>query len=362
MEIWAGTQFQTVDHAAAAATAGLAPDKVKLHTTFMGGGFGRRANPASDYIVEAVKIAKHAGAPLKLVWTREDDMRAGYYRPMWHSRVRASTDASGALTAWTHTIVGQSFIAGTPFENFIIKNGIDGTSVEGAVDTPYALPRLRVELHSTKVGVPTLWWRSVGHSHTAFVIETFLDEIASTSGVDPLAMRKSLLAGKERHLAVLDLVAIKAGWVKSPGSGRALGLAMHHSFESTVAMAAEVSLAHGRPVVHRYTCAVDCGRVVNPDTVVAQIQGAVGFGLTAALYGEITLKGGRVEQSNFHDYRMLRVHEMPAVDVHIVPSDAHSTGIGEPGVPPVAPALCNALYSLTKKRIRRLPIQSEDLA
>jgi isoquinoline 1-oxidoreductase beta subunit len=362
MEIWAGTQFQTVDHAAAAATAGLAPGKVKLHTTFMGGGFGRRANPTSDYIVEAVKIAKHAGAPLKLVWTREDDMRAGYYRPMWHSRVRASTDAAGALTAWTHTIVGQSFIAGTPFEGFIIKNGIDGTSVEGAADTPYALPRLRVELHSTKVAVPTLWWRSVGHSHTAFVIETFLDEIARATGVDPLAMRRSLFAGKERHLAVLELAATKAGWGKPPAAGRALGLAMHHSFESTVAMVAEVSLAHGRPVLHRYTCAVDCGRVVNPDTVVAQIQGAVGFGLTAALYGEITLNAGRVQQSNFHDYRMLRMHEMPAVDVHIVPSDEHSTGIGEPGVPPVAPALCNALFALTKKRIRRLPIRSEDLA
>lgn len=362
MEIWVGTQFQTVDHAAAAAAAGLAPEKVKLHTTFMGGGFGRRANPVSDYIVEAVQIARHAGAPLKLVWTREDDMRGGYYRPMWHSRVRAGIDGAGALTAWKHTIVGQSIIAGTPFESFIIKDGIDATSVEGAADTPYAFPNLLVDLHTTQVGVPTLWWRSVGHSHTAFVVESFLDEVAHASGVDPLALRRKLLVGQERHLAVLELAAAKAGWDTPLPPGRARGLAVHHSFESTVAIVAEVSVERGRPAVHRATCAIDCGRVVNPSTVEAQLQGAVGFGLTAALYGEITLERGSVQQSNFHDYRMLRMHEMPDVEVHVVPSEAPSTGVGEPGVPPVAPAVCNALFALTGKRIRRLPIRSEDLA
>jgi len=360
-EIWAGSQFQTVDHAAATRVAGLKPEQVQLHTTFLGGGFGRRANPVSDYIVEAVEIAKHAGAPLKMIWTRDDDMRGGYYRPMWHSRIRAGVDAAGALSAWTHTIVGQSFIAGTPFEGFIIHNGIDGTSVEGAADLPYAIPNVLVDLHTTKVGVPTLWWRSVGHSHTAFVVESFLDELADALGTDPLELRRKLLAGSPRHLGVLELAARKAGWGKPLPAGRARGIAVHSSFESFGAAVAEVSIEHGRPRVHRYTCAFDCGRVVNPDTIKAQLEGAVGFGLTAALYSEITLKDGRVEQSNFHDYRMLRMHEMPAVDVHIVASDEPSTGVGEPGVPTVAPALCNALFALTKKRIRRLPIRIEDL-
>jgi isoquinoline 1-oxidoreductase beta subunit len=276
--------------------------------------------------------------------------------------VSASLDAAGAITAWTHTIVGQSFIAGTPFEAFIIKDGIDGTSVEGAVDIPYAIPNVQVELHTTKVGVPTLWWRSVGHSHTAFVVEGFLDELARATGTDPLEMRKKLLAKKPRHLGVLERAAQEAGWEKPLPAGRARGIAVHHSFETYVAHVAEVSIESGRPRVHRVTTAVDCGRVVNPDTVKAQLEGAVGFGLTAALYGEITLREGRVEQGNFHDYRMLRIHEMPAVDVHIVESSEKSTGVGEPGVPPLAPAVCNAIYALTKKPIRRLPIRKEDLS
>jgi isoquinoline 1-oxidoreductase subunit beta len=361
MEIWAGTQFQTVDHAMACATAGLDPQKVKLHTTFMGGGFGRRANPVSDYIVEAVKIAKAAHAPLKLVWTRDDDLRGGYYRPAWHSRVRGGLDASGAIAAWAHTVVGQSIATGTAFEKFMVKDGIDETSVEGGVDLPYAVPNVLVDLHTTAIGVPVLWWRSVGHSHTAFVVESFLDELAHASGADPLALRRKLLAAKPRHLAVLELAAAKAGWGTAPPAGRARGLAVHFSFSSYTAAVAEVSLERGRPRVHKYTVAVDCGRVVNPDTVVAQLQGAVGFGLTAALYSAITLEGGRVEQSNFHDYRMLRMHEMPEVSVHIVPSEEPSTGVGEPGVPPIAPALCNALFALTGKRIRRLPLREEDL-
>jgi isoquinoline 1-oxidoreductase beta subunit len=360
-EIWAGTQFQTVDQAAAASAAGLKPDQVKIHTTFLGGGFGRRANPTSDYVVEAVEVAKAAGAPVKLVWTREDDLRGGYYRPMWHSRVSAALDDEGSITAWTHTIVGQSFIAGTPFEPFIIRDGIDGTSVEGAADLPYSIPNVRVELHTTRVGVPTLWWRSVGHSHTAFVVESFLDEAAHAAGVDPLEFRRRLLAQHPRHLAVLERAAKAAGWGEPLPAGRARGIAVHHSFESYVAAVAEVSLERGRPRVHRYTCAIDCGRVVNPDTVVAQIEGAVGFGLTAALHSEITLRDGRVEQANFHDYPMLRMHEMPEVAVELVESDAPPTGVGEPGVPPIAPALGNALFALTGKRIRRLPIRPEDL-
>jgi isoquinoline 1-oxidoreductase beta subunit len=360
-EIWAGTQFQTVDQAAAARVAGLEPAQVELHTTFMGGGFGRRANPVSDYIVEAVEIAKAAHAPIKLVWTREDDLRAGYYRPMWHSRMGAAIDAQNAITAWSHTIVGQSFIAGTPFEKFIIHDGIDSTSVEGAKELPYAIPNVKVDLHTTQVGVPTLWWRSVGHSHTAFVTECFLDELAGATGEDPYQLRRRLLAAHPRNLAVLDLAAKSAGWGRKLDAGHAQGIAVHESFESYVAHVAEVSIVGGRPRVHRVTCALDCGRVVNPDGVVAQLEGAVGFALTAALYSSITLRDGRVEQSNFHDYPMLRMQEMPAVDVHIVESHEPSSGVGEPGVPTVAPAVCNALFALTKKPIRRLPIRAEDL-
>ena len=359
-EIWAGTQFQTIDRAAAAATAGLKPEQVRLHTTFLGGGFGRRANPVSDYIVEAVEIAKRVKGCVKLVWTREDDMRGGYYRPMWHSRMAAALDADGGLAAWTHTIVGQSFISGTPFEAFLIKDGIDDTSVEGAADLHYDIPNVQVELHTTKVGVPTLWWRSVGHSHTAFVVESFLDEIAHASKLAPIELRRKLLAKQPRHLGVLD-AAWSAAEKHPLEKGCARGVAVHFSFSSYVAHVIDASIENGKPRVHRAFCAIDCGRVVNPDTVKAQLEGALGFGLTAALYGEITLVQGRVQQSNFHDYRMLRIHEMPQVEVHIVASDAPSTGVGEPGVPTVAPALCNALFQLSGKRIRRLPIRAEDL-
>jgi len=362
MEIWAGSQFQTVDQAAAARVAGLDPSRVTLHTTFLGGGFGRRANPASDYIVEAVGIAKAVRAPVKLVWTREDDTRGGYYRPLWHSRFAAAIDKKGALAGWHHTIVGQSIIAGTPFEPFIIKDGIDGTSVEGGADLPYAIPNVQVELHSTKVGVPTLWWRSVGHSHTAFATECFLDEVAAALGKDPYEFRRGLLAAHPRHLAVLDRVAEGIGWGERRAPGRAVGIAVHASFGSWVAHAAEVSIEAGVPRVHRIVAAIDCGRVVNPDTVVAQLEGAAGFALGTALYSEITLRDGRVVESNFHDYRMLRIPEMPAVEVHIIESDAPSTGVGEPGVPTVAPAVANALFGLTGKRIRRLPFRSEDLS
>ncbi len=361
-EVWVGSQFQTIDRAAAATAAGLPPERVQLHTTFLGGGFGRRANPVSDYIVEAVEVAKHARAPLKLVWTREDDMRGGYYRPLWHSRVRAALAQDGAIEAWAHTIVGQSFIKGTPFEPFLIQNGIDGTSVEGADDLPYAIPSVQVELHTTEVGVPTLWWRSVGHSHTAFVVESFFDELAHAAGRDPYEWRRELLAEHPRPRAVLEAAWNKAAQRPLP-AGHARGVAVHYSFKSYVAHVIEASVdEHERVRVHRVCCAIDCGRVVNPDTVVAQLEGATGFGLCAALYGEITLERGRVQQSNFHDYRMLRMHEMPPVEVVIVPSNEASTGVGEPGVPTVAPALCNALFRATGKRVRRLPIRLEESA
>ncbi|MEO6708220.1 MAG: xanthine dehydrogenase family protein molybdopterin-binding subunit [Planctomycetota bacterium] len=359
-EIWVGSQFQTIDRAMAAGHAGLAPEQVELHTTFLGGGFGRRANPASDYVVEAVEIAKQAGGCIKLIWTRDDDMRGGYYRPLWHSRLAAVLGADGLPQAWTHTIVGQSILAGTAFEAFFVKDGIDETSTEGAADLPYSIPSVQVDLHTTQVGVPTLWWRSVGHSHTAFVVESFLDELAHEAKLDPMELRRKLLADKPRHLGVLE-AAWQAASKHPLAPGRARGVAVHFSFNSYVAHVIEASIQNGRPRVHRAVCAIDCGRVVNPDTVKAQLEGAVGFALTAALYGQITLENGRVQQSNFHDYRMLRIHEMPEVEVQIVESQEPSTGVGEPGVPTVAPALCNALFQLTGKRVRSLPIRPEDL-
>lgn len=360
-EIWVGTQMQTGDRNAAARILDLKPEQVKLHTTYLGGGFGRRANPASDFVSEAAQIAKVIGKPIKLIWTREDDTRGGYYRPFWYNRIAAGLDESGNLTAWKHTLVGQSILAGTPFEA-MIRNGVDLTSVEGAHDLPYAVPNFLVDLHSPKTGVPVLWWRSVGHSQTAFVTESFIDEAAHGAGKDPLEFRRALLEKHPRHKGVLELAAEKAGWGNPLPAGQARGIAVHESFGSFVAQVAEVSVSSsGEIKIHRVVCAVDCGRVVNPDTVAAQMESGIVFGLTAALYGEITFKNGRVEQSNFNNYEMLRLNEMPKVEVHIVPSEEALGGIGEPGVPPIAPAVANAIFGLTGKRLRRLPIRTEEL-
>jgi isoquinoline 1-oxidoreductase subunit beta len=361
-EIWTGTQFETVDRASAAQVAGLPPEKVQIHTTLLGGGFGRRANPNSDFVVEAVHVAKAAKAPVKVVWTREDDIRGGWYRPMWHDRFVAGLDSNGDPIAWTHTIVGQSITQGTLFEAFTIKDGIDSTSVEGAADLLYGFPNLQVDLHSPKIGVPVQWWRSVGHSHTGFSVEAFFDEVAHAGGKDPYELRRKLLSNQPRMRAVLELAAQKANWGSKlpPGVGR--GIATHFSFDSYVAQVVEASVEKGAVKVHRVVCAVDCGLVINPDTVRAQMEGGIIFGLTAALKTEITLKDGRIEQSNFHDYQMLRMFESPEIEVHIVPSTENPTGVGEPGVPPVAPALANAIFAATGKRVRRLPIRESDLA
>ena len=362
-EIWTGTQFETVDRANAAQVAGLPPEKVQIHTTLLGGGFGRRANPASDFVREAVHVAKVAKAAVKVVWTREDDLQGGWYRPMWHDRFAAGLDANGEPVAWTHTIVGQSIMQGTLFEAFGIKDGVDSTSVEGAADLLYGIPNLQVDLHSPKIGVPVQWWRSVGHSHTGFSVEAFLDEVAHAGGKDPYELRRKLLANQPRMLAVLDLAAQKANWGSKLPAGVGRGIAGHFSFDSYVAQVVEASVAKDGAVrVHRVVCAVDCGTVINPDTVKAQMEGGIVFGLTAALKTEITLKNGRVEQTNFHDYQMLRIFESPKIEVYIVPSSANPTGVGEPGVPPVAPALANAVFAVTGKRIRRLPIRASDLA
>jgi isoquinoline 1-oxidoreductase beta subunit len=359
-EVWNGEQLQTVDQAQVAGVLGLKPEQVRIHMLYAGGSFGRRANPQADFVVEAAQIVKATGGrfPVKLVWTREDDTRGGFYRPMYFHRLRAGLDAQGNLVGWQHRIVGQSIIGGTPFEGALVKNGVDLTSVEGASNLPYRIPNLTVDLHTAKIGVPVLWWRSVGSTHTAYSTETFIDELAAAAGRDPVAFRRALLGGHPRHLGVLNLAAEKAGWGRPLAKGRGRGIAVHESFNSYVAQVAEVSIGKdGAFKVERVVCAVDCGVAVNPDVIRAQIEGGIGFGLSAALYGAITLKGGRVEQSNFHDYPQLRINEMPRVEVHIVPSTANPTGIGEPGVPPIAPAVANAIAAATGQRLRNLPLR-----
>lgn len=359
-EIWTGTQAQTRDRNAAANVLDLKPDQVKLHTTFLGGGFGRRSNPNSDFVTEAAHVAKALGKPVKVVWSREDDIRGGYYRPMWSDRMIAALDSKGNPVAWQHTIVGQSILESTAFKG--VKNGIDATSVEGAKDIPYEIPNIRVDLHSPRIGVPVQWWRSVGHSHTAFVVESFIDELAHAAKMDPFEYRLKLLAYQPRHKGVLELAAQKAKWGSDMPAGHGRGIAVHSSYGSYVAYVAEVSVSDdGRVHVHKVVCAIDCGRIVNPDTIAAQMEGGMAFGLTAALYGEITLNNGRVKQSNFHNYRMLRMNEMPEMEVHIVRSWKPPGGVGEPPVPPIAPAVANAIFTATGKRLRSMPFHPEKL-
>lgn len=364
-EVWNGEQAQTLDQLSLAQFFGLRPEQVRINMLYAGGSFGRRASKSSDYLMETAHIVKaiRGRAPVKLVWLREDDMRAGYYRPMFHHALEAALDNSGRLIGWRHRLVGQSIMAGSPFA----KEGIDRTSVEGANNLPYAIPNLRVELHTPNdIAVPVLWWRSVGSTHTAFSTETFLDEVAAAMGKDPVALRSQLLAEHPRHAGVLKLAADKAGWGTplraQPGERRGRGIAVHESFRTYVAEVAEVTVAKDGSVrVDRVVCAVDCGIAINPDNIRAQVEGGVGFALSAALHQKITLNGGRVEQSNFGDFPLLRINEMPAVEVHIVPSDAPPTGIGEPGVPPLAPAVANAIAAATGKRLRNLPFNTAEL-
>ena len=359
-EIWTGTQFQTMDQMTAAKIAGIPQQNVSIHTQFLGGGFGRRATPSSDFVAEAVHVAKVAKVPVKVVWTREDDIQGGYYRPLFLHRIEAGLDSQGRPVGWRHSIVGQSILTGTPFEQFMVKNGIDATSVEGVVDSPYleAIRDRRVVVHSPRLPVPVLWWRSVGNTHTAFAMESAIDELAWAAGRDPLEFRSMLLADKPRHLRALKAAAKKAGWGTPPSKGRARGLAVHESFGSIVAQVAEVSVDKDKEIhVHKVSCAVDCGTAINPLGIEAQVQGAMAFGLAAVLHSEVTLKAGRVEQSNFHDYLVLRMPEMPDVSVQVLESDAKMGGIGEPAAAPISAAVANAVYALTRQRLRSLPLR-----
>lgn len=357
-EIWTGTQMQTTDQASAAKILGLKPEQVKIHTQFLGGGFGRRANPRADFVSEAVEVAKAANMPVKTVWSREDDIKGGFYRPMFVHRASIALDKQGKPLAWQHTLVGQSIIKGTPFEGVMIKDGIDATSVEGVADSPYVkgTANHQVHLHSVQSDIPVLWWRSVGHSHSGFVMESLIDEMAHAARQDPLAYRRQLLKDHPRHLAALNLAADKAGWGKPLPAGVFRGIAVHESFGSYVAQVAEVSVKEGEVKVHRVVVAIDCGLAVNPDGVQAQMESSVAYALGAALTSEISFKDGQVAQSNFHDYQVLRMKDMPKVEVHIVKSNEKMGGVGEPGVPPLAPAVANAVFAATGKRIRRLPI------
>jgi len=364
-EIWNGEQFQSIDRPAVAQLLGMKPEQVKLNMLFAGGSFGRRANPQSDYVLEAVQIAKAIAGrvPVKLVWTREDDMRAGYYRPAYVHALKGGLDAQGNIVAWQHRIAGQSILTGTAFEGMMVKDGIDATSVEGASNLPYAIPNLGVELHSPKMGVPVQWWRSVGSTHTAFSTETFIDELAAAAGKDPFQLRRVLLAKAPRHKRVLEMAATEADWTlplvsARVGDRRGRGIAVHESFNTVVAQVAEVTVKKdGSWRLDRVMCAVDCGVAVNPDIVRAQMESGIAYGLTAAMYGAITLKDGVVEQSNFHDYMPLRLTEMPRIGVYIARSDEKPTGVGEPSTPVIAPAVANALAAATGKRIRALPIK-----
>ncbi len=355
--IWTGTQFQTLDRASAAKVAGLPEEKVQIHTAFLGGGFGRRANPQSDFVVDAVHVAKAVGGPARVVWTREDDMHGGWYRPAFLHAIAGGVDATGNPVSWRSRLVGQSILAGTPFESMMKEKGYDAASVEGADDLPYAIPNLAIEYHQTEVNVPVQWWRSVGHSHTGFATECFIDELAALAGKDPYQFRRPLLLKHPRHLRVLDLAAEKSRWGKPLPKGRGRGIAVHFAFESYNAQVAEVSVRDGKIQLHRIVSVVDCGRYVNPNIIAAQMEGCAIFGASAALFQELTFEKGRLQQTNFHSFPMLRMNECPKIETHIVESNEKSGGIGEPGVPCTAPAIANAIFAATGKRIRKLPIR-----
>lgn len=360
-EIWYGCQSQTADQFAVANVLGIKPEKVKIHTLYAGGSFGRRANPHQDYVAETATIVKaiNGKAPVRMMWTREDDVHAGYYRPMYYHEIKAGLDKEGNPIAWHHRIVGQSIMTGTANEAGMVKDGVDASSVEGAENLPYAIANLYVDLHSPKVPVPVQWWRSVGSTHTAYSTETFIDELAVAANQDPLEFRRALLKNHPRHLGVLNMAAEKAGWGGPLGKKRGRGIAVHKSFNTYVAQVAEVTVHDDNSYsVDRVVIAVDSGISINPDVVRAQMEGGMGYGLSPTLSSAITLDKGKVQQSNFHEYTVLRMNQMPMqVEVYIIKSDQPPTGVGEPGTPVIAPAVANALYQATGQRFYKLPIQ-----
>ncbi len=362
-DFYAGSQFPTIEQAVAAATLGVTPDKVRIHTVWAGGSFGRRATPNGDYFAEAAAImAKTDGKrPIHLVYTREDDIKGGRYRPMFYHAIEASLDPKGGVAAWKHRLVGQSFMKGTAFEPVMFKAGVDSTAVEGVSDMPYAIPNLLVDWHDAPSPVSTLWWRSVGHSHTAQAVEVMIDDLAHAAGQDPVAFRIPLLKDHPRHVGVLKLAAEKAKFGEALPAGRGRGIAVHESFNTFVAMVADVTVKGTDVKVDRIVIAVDCGIAINPDIIKAQMAGGAGYGLGAALRNKITFDKGVVEQANFDSYEPLRMSDMPVVEVHILPSQEPPTGVGEPGVPPVAPAVSNAIFAATGKRLRSLPFDFDSL-
>ena len=353
-EIWVGNQAIARAQAAAAKAAGLPLEKVVLHNHLLGGGFGRRLEP--DGIVRAVEIAKHVDGPVKVVWTREEDIQHDMYRPYWFDRLTAGLDEKGMPVAWNNRFAGSSVMA--RFAPPVFKNGLDPDTTEGAIDLVYDLPNMHVEyVRVEPPGIPTAFWRSVGPSHNVFVTESFMDELAAAAKQDAVAYRRALLGKSPRAKAVLDLAAEKSGWGQPLPARVGRGVALQFVFASYMAHVAEVEVAKdGRVRVRRVVCAVDCGTAVNPDTIRAQLQSAVVFGITAALHGEITLKNGRVEQSNFDTYEMLRIDEAPAIEVHIVHNFEPPGGIGEAGTSLIVPAVANAIFAATGKRLRKMPV------
>lgn len=365
IEAWSGSQSTTSDHQVLANVCGVEMDQVKLNVTLTGGSFGRRAQPVSTFMQEAAEAFMAAGGdkPVKLMWTREDDIRGGFYRPVTAHRMRGGLDSDGNIIAWDQTVAGQSFAVGTPFEPMMIQQGVDGTMLEGASETPYDVPNSIVTAHIIRNPVSTLWWRSVGHTHTGYAVEAFLDELLAAGGKDPVEGRLALMTESYARLAgTLSRVAEMADWGRSMPEGRALGVASVKSFGSYVSQIADVSMVDGAPKVHKVWCAVDCGIAVNPDIIVAQMEGGIGYGLGAVLFNEIHLgEDGSVQESNFHDYRSLRINEMPDIDVSIIKSDVAPTGVGEPGTPPIGPAVANAVRALTGQTPRRLPMINSNL-
>ena len=353
-DVWVPTQSQTATQQAAMAATGLPESKVFVHTTYLGGGFGRRGEV--DFVLDAVETSKAVGAPVKAIWTREDDTKHDYYRPVTYVRMWGALDPSGNATAWKQRIVQSSLLKRLNPGALDAAKGVDGVSVEGAANLPYGIPNLRVEYIEADPGIPYGFWRSVGSSVNGYVTEAFIDEMATTAGKDPYQFRRTLLEKAPRHRAVLDLVAEKAAWTKPLAPGRFRGIAVHDCFGTITGLVTEISVEKNAVRVHAITCAVDCGWIVNPDTIKAQMEGGIVYGLTAALKGEITISNGRVVQSHFGDYQVVRLPEMPVIDVFIIPSTEAPGGIGEPSTAVIAGSLVNAVYAATGKRIYRLPI------